>query len=139
MIPKSNINIFKIATIISFSSYLFSQTVSFTPAGQGTDYMRYNVATAAANNSGGLSGGFTMTGSSFDDLNMYIIEFSFDGTTWNSDVSAMVATTGALVAGGNGGRFTSIGGNAQISISHAVFSAVTVSYTHLTLPTIDPV
>ena len=86
--------------------------------------MRYNVATAAANNSGGLSGGFTMTGSSFDDLNMYIIEFSFDGTTWNSDVSAMVATTGALVAGGNGGRFTSIGGNAQISISHAVFSAV---------------
>ena len=112
MIPKININIFKIATIISFSSYLFSQTVSFTPAGQGTDYMRYNVTTAAANNSGGLSGGFTMTGSSFDDLNMYIIEFSFDGTTWNSDVSAMVATTGALVAGGNGGRFTSIGGNA---------------------------
>ena len=100
MIPKSNINIFKIVITLAFSSYLFSQTVSFTPAGQGTDYMRYNVATAAANNSGGLSGGFTMTGSSFDDLNMYIIEFSFDGTTWNSDVSAMVTGSSILIDGG---------------------------------------
>ena len=61
--------------------------------------MRYNVATSSGNNSGALSGGFTMTGSSFDDGNMYIIQVSFDGTTWNSDFSSMVASAGFLVGG----------------------------------------
>ena len=121
----NKIKILKIVFIALLSlKSLVAQTVNFTPAGQGTDYMRYNVSTSTAANSGGLTGGFTMTGTAFNDFNMYILQFSFDGTSWNTDVSAMVATTGGLVAGGNGGRFTSTDGNAQISVSHEVLAAV---------------
>ena len=49
---RSNNFIKKIALIIAFSSFSLAQTVSFTPAGQGTDYMRYNVATSSGNNLG---------------------------------------------------------------------------------------
>ncbi|MDC3166302.1 hypothetical protein OA955_00950 [Candidatus Marinimicrobia bacterium] len=123
MIIRTKITKLVMSAILSAAA-LNAQTVAFTPAGQGTDYMRYNVTTSTAANSGGLTGGFTMTGSAFNDLNMYILQFSFDGTSWNTDVSAMVATTGGLVAGGNGGRFTSTDGNAQISVSHEVLAAV---------------
>ena len=105
------------------SESLVAQTVNFTPAGQGTDYMRYNVSTSTAANSGGLTGGFTMTGTAFNDFNMYILQFSFDGTSWNTDVSAMVATTGGLVAGGMV-EVHIYRWNAQISVSHEVLAAV---------------
>ena len=40
-----------------------------------------------------------MSGTGFDDGNMYIIQVSFDGTTWNTDFSSMVASAGFLVGG----------------------------------------
>ena len=79
MIIRTKISKLVISAILSVAA-LNAQTVAFTPAGQGTDYMRYNVTTSTAANSGGLTGGFTMTGSAFNDLNMYILQFSFDGT-----------------------------------------------------------
>ena len=51
----NKIKILKIVFIaLLFLKSLVAQTVNFTPAGQGTDYMRYNVSTSTAAAGAGL-------------------------------------------------------------------------------------